>query len=164
MTVEEAKQDMAKQIANAKAAFEERAKGTHTALYKAVVKCALLVERSCKQGMRDSPTNAGVAYGKHNHHPSLPGGYPAPDTGTLMRSITHTIVEDDAEIIGYVGSTITNPPYGAYLEDGTRSEYGTSKMAPRPWLQPSIDANVDNIKKILGDGAQGREVNINAEE
>ena len=49
---------------------------------------------------------------------------------------------------GEVGSVITNPPYGAYLE------LGTSRMKPRKWLQPAIDRNLDKIKDMFGDAVK----------
>jgi hypothetical protein len=73
-----------------------------------------------------------VTYGKRHHHPSIPGSAPAPDSGELMRSITHDVSSKDGQSIGHVGSIINNPPYPVYLE------YGTTKMKPRPWLSASI--------------------------
>mgnify|MGYP003305283752 CR=1 FL=1 len=95
------------------------------------VSCAE-VERTAKTIMRDTVTNPDVAYGKKNHHPSVAGNPPAPDTGTLLRSITHSVEVKNGEVIGYVGSIIENENYPKFLE------YGTSKMKPRPWLSTSL--------------------------
>lgn len=88
------------------------------------------VEATAKMMMRDSPVNPDVSYGKKNHHPSYPGGAPAPDTGALMRSVTHSVNKQNGQIEGYVGSILKE--YPADLE------YGTSKMKPRPWLSASL--------------------------
>ena len=90
------------------------------------------VERTAKTIMRDSPTNPDVSYGKKGHHPSYAGNPPAPDTGTLMRSITHEVSGSGKQVVGEVGSIINNSDYPRFLE------YGTSKMKPRPWLSASL--------------------------
>lgn len=90
------------------------------------------LERTAKSLMRDTITNPDVTYGKKGHHPSYPGQAPAPDTGTMLQSITHSVEVKNDEVVGYVGSILNNPPYPRYLE------YGTSKMKPRPWLSTSL--------------------------
>jgi hypothetical protein len=60
------------------------------------------------------------------------------DTGTLRSSITYEVDED--KLVGYVGSNLKDPPYGAYLE------FGTSRMKPRPWLKP---AKMNKVEFIL---------------
>ena len=90
------------------------------------------VERTAKSIMRDSPVNMAVSYGKKKHHPSFAGNPPAPDTGSLMRSVTHSVENENGQAVGYVGSILSNPDYPRYLE------YGTSKMKPRPWLKTAL--------------------------
>lgn len=99
---------------------------------KFVTLCSAEVERTAKTIMRDSPTNPSVSYGKHHHHPSYGGNPPAPDSGTLMQSVTHSVEEERGQVVGRVGSILKNPDYPRFLE------YGTSKMSPRPWLIASI--------------------------
>jgi hypothetical protein len=36
-------------------------------------------------------------------------------------------------------------------------------MRPRPWLKPAIDANRDQIKELLSDGAAGRDLSLGLE-
>ena len=91
------------------------------------------IERQAKTLMRDTAVDMEKTYGKKGHHPSLPGNAPAPDTGTLMRSIAHEIKQERDEVIGNVGSTLRNPDYPKFLE------FGTSKMKPRPWLSTAIE-------------------------
>lgn len=88
------------------------------------------VESTAKTMMRDTSVNPDVSYGKKNHHPSYPGNPPAPETGALMRSVTHSVNEENGQPVGYVGSILAEYPIDL--------EYGTSKMKPRPWLSASL--------------------------
>ena len=63
---------------------------------------------------------------------SVEGYAPAPDKGTLLQSVTHSVKVEGNEAIGEVGSIIHNSDYPRFLE------YGTSKMKPRPWLSASL--------------------------
>ncbi|MBO7735077.1 MAG: hypothetical protein J6S67_21115 [Methanobrevibacter sp.] len=112
--------------------LEKNAKKAESDSRKFVTLSCAEIERTAKTIMKDTLTNPDVSYGKKDHHPSYPGEAPAPDSGTLMRSITHSVVEENGEIVGYVGSIIENENYPKYLE------YGTSKMKPRPWLSASL--------------------------
>lgn len=60
-----------------------------------------------------------------NHVPSLPGEPPMADTGTLDRSI-HVEQIDDLS-----ARVVADAPYAAALE------FGTSKMAERPFMRPA---------------------------
>ena len=114
-----------KDIDNMVKDLTERQKLARTQANKAVTVMAQGMETDIKKSMRDTEVNTLKSYGKHGHHPSVAGDYPAPDTGLLMRSITHSIKQSGDEIRGYTGSNII---YAKYLE------YGTSKMKPRPFL------------------------------
>ena len=118
----------------------------YTEMGKTLVKACALIQRDAQESMRDTQIDTSTTYYTHNkakaHHPSVAGYPPAVDTGTLRRSITYQVDEDKLE--GQVGSVITNPPYGAYLE------LGTSRMKPRKWLQPAIDRNIGQLKQMVG--------------
>lgn len=118
----------------------------YTEMGKTLVKACALIQRDAQESMRDTQIDTSKTYYTHNkskaHHPSAEGYPPAVDTGTLRRSITYQVDEDKLE--GEVGSVITNPPYGAYLE------LGTSRMKPRKWLQPAIDRNIGELKQMVG--------------
>ena len=118
----------------------------YTEMGKTLVKACALIQRDAQESMRDTQIDTSKTYYTHNkskaHHPSVAGYPPAVDTGTLRRSITYQVDEDKLE--GEVGSVITNPPYGAYLE------LGTSRMKPRKWLQPAIDRNIGELKQMVG--------------
>lgn len=57
---------------------------------------------------------------------SLPGDPPAPDTGVLRNSITHEIVTPNLLRVG------TSLEYAAPLE------FGTTRIAPRPFIRPAF--------------------------
>ena len=120
------------QIKALQQALERQAKQAEADSRKFVTLSCAEVERTAKTLMRDTLTNPEKTYGKKGHHPSYPGEAPAPDTGALMRSVTHSVTEKNGEIVGEVGSILNNENYPKFLE------YGTSKMKPRPWLSTSL--------------------------
>ena len=66
------------------------------------------------------------------------------DTGRLRNSIGHdTASEENAEYIG------TNVEYAAYVE------FGTVKMAERPYLKPAATEHGDEYKRIVEKYMQG---------
>lgn len=74
------------------------------------------------------------------HQASAPGQPPAVDTGHLRATIGHQVHHDAAEgrLVGDVGSganpAIPGTKKAEWLEKGTR------RMAPRPFLRPSLRA------------------------
>ncbi len=77
------------------------------------------------------------------HQASAPGEAPTVLTGDLRASITH--------FVGVIGQTVagiisTNMEYAPHLEFGTR------KMAPRPFMRNTIYAALPIIWKILKGG------------
>lgn len=79
---------------------------------------------------------------------SRPGDPPNTDTGRLVQSIKFDF--KDKGLVGRVG---TNLRYGAYLE------FGTGKMAPRPWLSAAVRETSkqvgDIFKKAIRDVIKG---------
>jgi len=134
--------------------LEEKHKKIDSELGKGLAQSCAIIQREAQESMTNTKVNEAVSYYTHNkniaHHPSLPDNPPAVDTGTLRRSITYEVNEEKLE--GRVGSVLTDPPYGAYLE---LAEYGSSKMQPRPWLKPATEKSRENIKQILAN-AVGR--------
>lgn len=98
------------------------------------------IKNTAQIGMTETAVDNTKRYGRKNHHPSIPGNYPAVDTGTLRRSVTTETVEENGQVVGRVGSPLE---YGLYLETGT------SKMKPRKWLEPSTDKNAENIEYYI---------------
>lgn len=87
----------------------------------------------------------GVVYTKRGgtkHQASAPGEAPASDEGTLASRI------DAVKLGPFSWAVGTNLDYGAYLE------FGTQRIAERPWLRPAAEFNrkpfVDDIRKALG--------------
>lgn len=78
----------------------------------------------------------GAVSGK-NHVPSAPGEPPNEDTGTLRRNITVTQV---GPLHVRVAS---NAPYSAHLE------FGTSKMAARPFMGPAARAKKKAVVALV---------------
>jgi HK97 gp10 family phage protein len=71
--------------------------------------------------------------GVYAHIAAAAGQAPNTDTGKLVASIAAEKVKDGHYVVG------TNLDYGAWLE------LGTSKMLPRPWLEPALRQNIDNL-------------------
>lgn len=76
-----------------------------------------------------SITNGAVS-GKY-HVPSLPGQPPNADTGRLDQSIDTTVVAQNPPTV----HVTSHAPYSAALE------FGSSKMAERPFLRPATEKN-----------------------
>jgi len=89
-----------------------------------------------------TPSGGGRLYirGSVTHAASPPGSPPNADTGQLMQSVSYSVDKEGLE-----GSVGTNIDYGLILE------MGTSRMLPRPWLQPALDQSADEVKKILSE-------------
>ena len=75
--------------------------------------------------------------------PSSPGEPPGKITGTLGRSITHEVEKKPGRIVGRVGTNIT---YAVPLE------FGTSKMAARPFIRPGLERNKERVGRIIASG------------
>lgn len=88
------------------------------------------VTSSGKKQIRYSPKRTVTA--------SNPGNAPNTDTGRLIQSIKFDFKEQG--LLGRVGS---NLKYAKSLE------FGTSKMAPRPFLSTAISLEKGNMKKIF---------------
>lgn len=71
---------------------------------------------------------------------SSPGEFPKSDRGTLVKSLFVRSISG-LNGLGY--------KVGTRLKYGQSLEFGTSKMAPRPWLFPSFKENVKDIKKDI---------------
>ena len=140
---------LAEQIDEMKEEFAAKINDINRGLVNATELVCAALEGDMKRLMRDTEVDYSKTYGKNGHHPSLPGHAPAPDFGTLLQSITHDVDVDGDTVTGRAGSTITEPPYPAYLEDGT------SKMAPRPWAKPALDMNTEFIKQTFDEVVRG---------
>ncbi len=70
------------------------------------------------------------------HTAAAPGYAPNTDTGRLVSSIKFVFSQTNGEVS-------TNLQYGKYLE------FGTSRMAARPWLIPALEKNKGDIINLI---------------
>ena len=86
-------------------------------------------------------SKSGVIYEKYNprrtHKASAAGEPPATDTGFLVNNIFTNI---DADGLG--ASVESRANYSSFLE------FGTSKMAARPFMQPALEENKPRIRRL----------------
>jgi len=74
------------------------------------------------------------------------------DTGSLQKSIRkqHHISEGHIHNIGVsAGGYVVNPKTGKSVNYASYLEYGTSRMAPRPFLSPALEMNRPFLRLIL---------------
>lgn len=102
---------------------------------------ALLLENHAKKSIL-SGAKTGRTYkrGTVSHRASAPGQPPASDTGRLVSSF---LSQPGPEPLSY--DVHANAMYAGFLENGT------SKMAPRPFLQPAMKATADRITQLVRD-------------
>lgn len=74
--------------------------------------------------------------GQYEHTASAEGEAPNTDTGRLVSSILVDVAFSGV----YVGSTLE---YAGHLE------FGTVRMAPRPWLNPALEQNRRTIENLF---------------
>lgn len=104
------------------------------ALYAAGQDIELDAERSITEG---SVSGAG-------HVPSLPGQPPNRDTGELDNSIETTIEAQNPPTV----HVTSHAEYSAALE------YGTSKMAERPFMRPATEKNRKNVSSKVAEAVR----------
>jgi HK97 gp10 family phage protein len=87
------------------------------------------------------------------HLASRPGQPPAIDTGVLRASIMSDVQVRGMNVIGKVGPDVekiaAKADVGTDVEYGLYLELGTSKMAPRPFLRPSLRRTRRDVKRIF---------------
>lgn len=88
--------------------------------------------------------------GNVTHQSSAPGQAPASDTGRLANSINGEMVKGALESIVRAGSGVVK--YARMLE------FGTIRMAARPFFQPAVESNrkwiMDRMKQAVQRGIQ----------
>lgn len=104
-----------------------------------------IVEGTAKQSILKGGT--GITYQKYNprrqHTASAEGEPPASDTGFLVSSISSSVKRTKNSVIGQI---IASAPYAPHLEFGTRD------IRPRPFMQPALEKNRPQIKRIFKKG------------
>ncbi len=110
---------------------------------RAIVESAMRIEREAKASIRRNPRR-GAAYVRHDperrRRASAPGDAPATDTGALARKLTHVI---DADGLG--ASVESRAAYSRFLE------FGTARMAARPFLRPAFERQIGPSMKRIAD-------------
>ena len=109
---------------------QRTAKEVLAGLYVAGQEIEIYAEHSITEG---SISGAG-------HIPSLPGQPPNADTRLLDGSIETTIVARGDNPVVHVTA---NAPYAAFLE------FGTSKMAERPFMRPAAKAKEKRVAELV---------------
>lgn len=100
---------------------------------------ATQIASRAKVKIMDGPKTGKVyQIGKVTHQASAPGEAPATDTGNLVNSINTERVKPMLHRVN------VHAEYAAHLE------YGTSRMAARPFLQPSFEDERGDFKKSVG--------------
>ena len=92
-----------------------------------------------------SGSKRGITYIKSSpsrvHVASAPGEAPATDTGFLASN-----VYKEVENKGLTGIVESRAPYSSDLE------FGTTKIAPRPFMQPALEENRNKIRRLFQRG------------
>ena len=111
-------------------ALKDLGAGIDGAVNKAIVRTANQVRgEAIKMISREISSGRVYVRGKKIHTASAAGDAPNTDEGILVGSIA---VENPRRGTSFVGTSVE---YGKYLE------FGTSKMAARPWLRPAMERN-----------------------
>ncbi len=105
---------------------------------KEAVRGALYKGGNLLQSEAQGLITEGSVSGK-NHVPSKPGEPPNNDLGQLMRGIIVEQARDDPFAVDVKATA----PYSAALE------FGTSKIAERPYMRPAARATKDKITRLV---------------
>lgn len=99
-----------------------------------------LVRNTAVQSINQG-AKSGVIYEKYNprrtHRASAAGEPPATDTGFLVNNIALKVDTD-----GLGANVESRADYSSFLE------FGTSKMAARPFMQPALEENRPKIRRL----------------
>ena len=107
---------------------------------KALLASAQAVEKEAKQSIL-SGGKTGRTYRRGNvtHRASAPGEAPASDTGRLVNSINSSLTGSSLTAVTVAGRGTVK--YAAVLE------FGTSRIAPRPFLFPALERTKPFIRR-----------------
>lgn len=114
--------------------MRKAAKQVTGALYAAGQDIELDAERSITEGSVSGP----------GHIPSLPGQPPNRDTGHLDTNIETTVQAQNPPTV----HVTSHAEYSAALE------YGTSKMAERPFMRPATEKNRKNVSSKVAEAVR----------
>ncbi|OQW44356.1 MAG: hypothetical protein A4S16_03450 [Proteobacteria bacterium SG_bin6] len=118
----------------ARGGLKRLAEGLERELGPVVFAAAQIIEVEAARSI-----TAGSVSGK-GHVPSKPGEPPSNDTGVLARNI-------ETNMVGPVTAEVSsNAPYSQHLE------FGTSKMAARPFMAPAVARKRKEVANLLKKG------------
>lgn len=100
-----------------------------------VVKTAGRIETTAKLSFADSKTGRTYQKKGKTHIAAAPGEAPAIDSGQLANFVQSEQTGDASAVVG------TN------VEHGMHTEFGTSRMEPRPWLGPAFEEAQESFEK-----------------
>lgn len=127
--------------------FERIPEEAEAAVRAVVQATALKVEGTAKERIQRGPKTGRVyPRGKGRvHRASAPGESPATDTGTLASRIY-----SELRASGHEATVYGAVSYAGYLE------FGTSRMAPRPYLAPALETHAEEFVRDIEDAVAGR--------
>ena len=130
--------DLLKNIHNAKAAaVAGAARGVNQAMLAVYTTASQSILRGPKTGIIYDRGKTPKGRKRKPHQASAPGQPPANDDGKLVESISR-------KREGLTAYVWTELEYGKLLE------FGTTHIAPRPWLTPAVEKNRERFPKELG--------------
>lgn len=129
--------DISAQVDDLIADFRNYGAKVYTNVGKAVLKGCLTVEREAKESIVGPSDEV-----------SAPGDPPKVKTGRLRASITHRLQYEGDQIVGEIG---TNVEYALPLE------FGTTRMAARPFMGPALDKHEEEIYADINKAEQEAE-------
>ena len=107
---------------------------------------ALKVETEAKKRIQRGPKTGRIyRRGNTTHQASAPGESPASDKGRLASSINTQEVSGSRKLAFEVQTS---------LKYSTSLEFGTSKMAPRPFMLPALETHKKDIVRDIGRAIQ----------
>lgn len=112
-----------------------------------VQRSATLVENEAKNSMNEAKSGRTYTIRGKPHTASAEGEAPAVVTGMLRTSITSNVKKSGQQVIGQIiANSFDNTDYAVHLE------FGTSKMRPRPFMQPALEKQRPAIKRLFKKG------------
>lgn len=131
----------------------------------ALLRAALVLEGNWKRILLTPGTGRIYKRGKKvTHQASAPGQPPAPDTGTLQRSITHEVGTASVGGRGRLGSGIARTVrVGTPMKSAWPLEFGITTagksrnvvILPRPHARPALAASREQMKGAVISGLRG---------
>ena len=122
--------------------FNRLPRVTREGLAKGVSAANLFFIKEAQSLIRSSPaTGREYPRGAKTHVASSPGQAPRSDTGRLIGSFGQDVRIGPAKIIGTISA---NVEYAESLE------FGTTRMAERPFMRPTLLKTQDTLQKIMG--------------